>query len=267
MGCSTQFATGVEDGQKNWWSSTTYVQPSFVDSALISNLIIRSLTTSSSTSSYSTRSSCSLRRSHWLSSTHTTMEPQPSYAIRNLLGWPRFPGSPLQSTFWFMLSCIGTTSKVPVVFAYGGRSGSPVFKSFNSWLTSVRNTFMRPYVYSDVLLMILVFVYYASYTYFTSTYFPWMPNSGKCAGEEFAAFAGMGILSSYLLLFISFYFATYKKTGKTGRPRRNTGKQAVIAMKDLEVPTVSAHEKANGNSKANGSSVSPRAGGSRSRKA
>lgn len=42
-----------------------------------------------------------------------------------------------------------------------------------------------------------------------------MPNAGKCAGEEFAAFAGIGILSSYLVLFISFYFATYKKDGKT----------------------------------------------------
>lgn len=41
-----------------------------------------------------------------------------------------------------------------------------------------------------------------------------MPNAGECAGEEFAAFAGMGILSSYLVLFISFYLATYKKSGK-----------------------------------------------------
>ncbi|KAK6523744.1 hypothetical protein TWF281_001716 [Arthrobotrys megalospora] len=60
----------------------------------------------------------------------------------------------------------------------------------------------------------LVFVYFASYTYFTSTYFRWMPNAGECAGEEFAAIAGMGILSSYLVLFISFYLATYKKSGK-----------------------------------------------------
>ncbi|KAK2763138.1 hypothetical protein FQN54_009774 [Arachnomyces sp. PD_36] len=110
----------------------------------------------------------------------------------------------------------------------------------------------------------LVFVYFASYTYFTSTYFPWMPNAGKCAGEEFAAFAGMGIISSYLVLFISFYLATYKKTGKTGRPRRNTGKQAAIAMKNLEVPTVSGKE-ANGTPKANGTAASPRS--SRSRKA
>lgn len=86
----------------------------------------------------------------------------------------------------------------------------------------------------------LGFVYFASYTYFTSTYFPWMPNAGKCAGEEFAAIAGVVILSSYLLLFISFYFATYKKETKSGRPRRNTGKNALIAMKDLPLPSVHA---------------------------
>ncbi len=79
----------------------------------------------------------------------------------------------------------------------------------------------------------LGFVYFASYTYFTSSYFDWMPNMGKCAGEEFAAFAGMGILSSYLLLFISFYLATYKRAG---RARRNTGKQAAIEMKNFEIP-------------------------------
>lgn len=79
----------------------------------------------------------------------------------------------------------------------------------------------------------LGFVYFASYTYFTSSYFDWMPNMGKCAGEEFAAFAGMGILSSYLLLFISFYLATYKRSG---RARRNTGKQAAIEMKNFEIP-------------------------------
>ncbi|KAI4749964.1 elongation of fatty acids protein 3, partial [Aureobasidium sp. EXF-8845] len=65
----------------------------------------------------------------------------------------------------------------------------------------------------------LGFVYFASYTYFTFRYFPSMPNMGICAGEEFAAFAGMAILSSYLLLFLSFYAATYKKPTKKGRNR------------------------------------------------
>ncbi|KAL9598285.1 MAG: hypothetical protein Q9219_004586 [cf. Caloplaca sp. 3 TL-2023] len=87
----------------------------------------------------------------------------------------------------------------------------------------------------------LGFVYFASYTYFSSTYFPHLPTFGKCAGEEFAAFAGIGILSSYLLLFISFYLATYKKSaGPHGRKRSMSemGKKAAIDMSKLEVPTV-----------------------------
>lgn len=85
------------------------------------------------------------------------------------------------------------------------------------------------------------FVYFACYTYFVSTYFPHLPNMGRCAGEEFAAFAGVGILSSYLLLFISFYLATYKKT--SDRPRRNTSTQAAIEMKNFEIPDGHQHSK------------------------
>ncbi|KAK6436124.1 Fatty acyl-CoA elongase/Polyunsaturated fatty acid specific elongation enzyme [Oleoguttula sp. CCFEE 5521] len=81
----------------------------------------------------------------------------------------------------------------------------------------------------------LGFVYFASYTYFTSSYFPWLPTAGKCAGEEFAAFAGMGILSSYLVLFIGFYVSTYKKPVKKGRGRATS---ALIEMKDERIPTV-----------------------------
>ncbi|KAJ5908607.1 Elongation of fatty acids protein 2 [Penicillium taxi] len=83
----------------------------------------------------------------------------------------------------------------------------------------------------------LGFIYFASYTYFSSTYFPWAPNMGKCAGEEFAAFAGMGIITSYLFLFISFYIVTYKKAAKVGRPRRNTGKDTLIDMRNFEIPS------------------------------
>ena len=90
--------------------------------------------------------------------------------------------------------------------------------------------------------MCLVFVYFASYTYFTSTYFPWLPNAGKCAGEEFAAFAGMGILSSYLLLFISFYFATYKKTPR-GKKGTQTATKAAKNLKNQEVPTLADTDK------------------------
>ena len=113
----------------------------------------------------------------------------------------------------------------------------------------------------------LGFVYFASYTYFTSVYFPWMPNSGKCAGEEFAAIAGVVILSSYLLLFISFYFATYKKDVKSGRPRRNTGRDALIAMKDLPLPGADGSVTIKDN-KSNGATTSATEGPTtRSRKA
>ncbi|CAG8981636.1 hypothetical protein HYALB_00013716 [Hymenoscyphus albidus] len=113
----------------------------------------------------------------------------------------------------------------------------------------------------------LGFVYFASYTYFTSTYFQWMPNAGNCAGEEFAAFAGMGIISSYLVLFISFYFATYKKDGK-----RPTGRKAARSLVDAKLPDVSAildtkptPSKKNGHAVSSGTSPSPRV--TRSRKA
>jgi len=132
----------------------------------------------------------------------------------------------------------------------------------------------------------LGFVYFASYTYFSSTYFPHLPTCGRCAGEEFAAFAGMGILSSYLLLFISFYFATYKKDhakGGGGRKRNKslsqTATKATIDMSKMEIPDVQRMEnvrmenvvpfgQANGTAKSNGvanGGVTPRV--TRSRKA
>ena len=80
----------------------------------------------------------------------------------------------------------------------------------------------------------LGFVYFASYTYFSARYFPWLPTAGICAGEEFAAFAGMGILSSYLVLFIGFYISTYKKPVKKGRGRAAS---ALVEMKDEPLPT------------------------------
>lgn len=77
----------------------------------------------------------------------------------------------------------------------------------------------------------LGFVYFASYTCFASTYFPHFPNAGQCAGGEFAAISGIGILSSYLVLFISFYLATYRKDSKAP-----SGRKAVRRMSQAPLP-------------------------------
>lgn len=81
------------------------------------------------------------------------------------------------------------------------------------------------------------FVYFASWDYFTSVYAPSLPHVGTCAGEPWAAIAGCSILSSYLVLFISFYIATYKKMSN----RRSNAKIARTAEQRLEkteVPTM-----------------------------
>lgn len=95
------------------------------------------------------------------------------------------------------------------------------------------------------------FVYFASYTYFTSTYFPWMPNAGECAGEEFAAFAGIGILSSYLVLFISFYLATYKKGGKS-QTRKSLRRMSQAPLPDPHAVASAVAGHSNGSAKASG---------------
>jgi hypothetical protein len=87
----------------------------------------------------------------------------------------------------------------------------------------------------------LIFVYFATYTfipifsadnrYFTSNYFPWLPNNGNCAGEEFAAIFGCAILSSYLFLFLGFYAATYQRKGRVRANRALSSGEIAIDPK------------------------------------
>lgn len=80
---------------------------------------------------------------------------------------------------------------------------------------------------------------------------------GKCAGEEFAALAGIAIITSYLLLFISFYIATYNKAAKVGRPRRNTGTKSLIDMRNYEIPSPAGAQQTNGAATTTGRSNGP----------
>ncbi|KAH8997301.1 elongase of fatty acids ELO [Lactarius akahatsu] len=57
-------------------------------------------------------------------------------------------------------------------------------------------------------------VYFGTYSYFASTYWPHLPVLGTCHGTESAAVFGCALLSSYLLLFIKFYIDTYKKPAR-----------------------------------------------------
>ncbi|KAI9674925.1 MAG: hypothetical protein M1822_008987 [Bathelium mastoideum] len=100
----------------------------------------------------------------------------------------------------------------------------------------------------------LGFVYFASWTYFTSTYFPHLPNMGSCSGEEFAAIAGICILSSYLVLFIGFYISTYTKPASQQRTIKKRGRttSALVEMKDEKVPTVGEARRRLSNSWAGG---------------
>lgn len=107
----------------------------------------------------------------------------------------------------------------------------------------------------------LGFVYFASWTYFASTYWDWLPNMGKCAGEEFAAVAGICILSSYLLLFLSFYAATYSRKDKKGQTTRKTLRR--MSQAPLPDPADIAQHNANGEArttatKSNGGTVRSR---------
>ncbi|THV04953.1 GNS1/SUR4 membrane protein [Dendrothele bispora CBS 962.96] len=81
----------------------------------------------------------------------------------------------------------------------------------------------------------LFVVYFGTYSHFVTNYYKSMPTVGDCAGGEGAAMFGCGLLTSYLFLFINFYFQTYKK-----KPQAN-GKA-----------NGKANGVANGNGKANG---------------
>jgi len=60
--------------------------------------------------------------------------------------------------------------------------------------------------------------YFRAYEHFVSNYYQYLPHSGDCAGDEGAALFGCALLTSYLGLFIKFYFQTYNKKPISKKP-------------------------------------------------
>ena len=178
------------------------------------------------------------------------MAPLRCYAIPSLLEAPPLYVPYLKTSFYPILI---TQSWVPitlnltvhvVMYWYYFQTARGVRVWWKQWITRLQ---IAQFVID------LCFVYFAAYTYFTSTYFPDMPNLGQCAGEEFAAISGCLILSSYLVLFISFYFATYKRRARIAAMRAAQNGSIAIDSKFAQGSVESINNRSASNGKANGS--------------
>ncbi|CAE7159516.1 unnamed protein product [Rhizoctonia solani] len=121
-------------------------------------------------------------------------------------------------------------SRAPLVqptrtnMTYSGRNTSPPCKSPNSSLTSSRSTLpvsTQPYttLWRCAISGLALHVPAIGYSYFSTTYWPFLPTMGTCSGTEGAALFGCGLLTSYLFLFIDFYIRTYKKAPVKGKAK------------------------------------------------
>jgi len=67
----------------------------------------------------------------------------------------------------------------------------------------------------------LCLVYFGTYQRVAYKFLPSLPHVGNCGGSEAGAFVGSVLLTSYLFLFINFYFQTYKKPDTLRKPATN----------------------------------------------
>ncbi|KFA56078.1 hypothetical protein S40293_00191 [Stachybotrys chartarum IBT 40293] len=75
-------------------------------------------------------------------------------------------------------------------------------------------------------------VYFASWNGIVHRHWPRIPHVSACGGKTYAAVAGCSILSSYLVLFVMFYIATYQRAAKKTAKASLDKKDMVMAAKN-----------------------------------
>jgi len=104
------------------------------------------------------------------------------------------------SISWVVISLNLMVHVVMYYYYYATASGAKIW--WKKYLTTMQIV---------QFIIDLVVVYFGTYSHFVANYYSdILPVMGNCAGKESAAVFGCALLSSYLGLFIDFYFQTYK---------------------------------------------------------
>ncbi|XAO23594.1 hypothetical protein I312_102374 [Cryptococcus bacillisporus CA1280] len=138
------------------------------------------------------------------------------------------------SVQWVVISLNLTVHVIMYYYYYATAGGAKIW--WKKYLTTLQIT---------QFIIDLFIVFFATYSHFAVKY--GAPAIGDCAGSESAALFGCGLLGSYLLLFIAFYKATYKKgaakgKGKTGEIRGSSKSKVVVQNKRGTVVITEVHE-------------------------
>ncbi|KAL0252979.1 hypothetical protein I308_102373 [Cryptococcus tetragattii IND107] len=138
------------------------------------------------------------------------------------------------SVQWVVISLNLTVHVIMYYYYYATAGGAKIW--WKKYLTTLQIT---------QFIIDLFIVFFATYSHFAVKY--GAPAIGDCAGSESAALFGCGLLGSYLLLFIAFYKATYKKgaakgKGKTAEIRGSSKSKVVVQNKRGTVVITEVHE-------------------------